>query len=80
MSVIIHEPEIEALIEERMATGAFSSVEAVLLHALKAAPVAVPPNYGPSRSLIEVCAMVQGLTDDLDLSRDPSPGRPVSFA
>ena len=39
MSVIIHEPEIEALIEQRMASGAFPSVEAVLLHALKSAPV-----------------------------------------
>jgi hypothetical protein len=39
MSVVIHEPEIEALIEQRMATGAFQSVEAVLLHALKSAPV-----------------------------------------
>ena len=38
MSVIIHEPEIEALIEQRMATGAFPNVEAVLLHVLKSAP------------------------------------------
>lgn len=82
MSVIIHQPEIEALIEQRMATGAFRDVEAVLLHALKSAPEPVAP---PSRSraplsLVEVCAMVQGMTDDLDLTRDPSPGRPVSFA
>ena len=39
MSVIIHEPEIEALIEQRMATGVFPNVEAVLLHALKSAPI-----------------------------------------
>jgi hypothetical protein len=38
MSVIIHQPEIEALIEQRMATGAFPDVEAVLLHALKSSP------------------------------------------
>ena len=33
MSVKIHQPEIEALIEERMASGAFHDVEEVLIHA-----------------------------------------------
>ena len=44
MSVVIHEPEIEALIEQRMATGAFPSVEAVLLHALKTSPAPAVEN------------------------------------
>ena len=39
MSVVIHQPEIEALIEQRMASGAFHDVEEVLLHALKSAPI-----------------------------------------
>jgi hypothetical protein len=39
MSVIIHQPEIEALIQQRMATGVFPNVEAVLLHALKSSPM-----------------------------------------
>jgi hypothetical protein len=82
MSVIIHQPEIEALIEQRMATGAFADVEAVLLHALESAPIptSAQPEFPEKLSLVEVCAMVQGLTEDLDLTRDPSPGRPVSFA
>ena len=37
MSVIIHQPEIEALIQQRLDTGAFHDVEDVLLHALKSA-------------------------------------------
>ena len=39
MSVIIHQPEIEALIQQRLDTGAFHDVEDVLLHALKSAPI-----------------------------------------
>jgi hypothetical protein len=39
MSVEIHQPEIEALIEQRMASGGFHTVEDVLLFALKTAPV-----------------------------------------
>jgi len=82
MSVEIHQPEIEALIQQRMASGAFQDVEAVLLHALKSAPIpqAAPPKAGKKQSLVEVCAMVRGLTEDIDFSRDPSPGRPVNLS
>jgi len=31
-------------------------------------------------SLVEVCAMVRGLADDIDFSRDPSPGRPIDLS
>ncbi len=79
MSIEIHQPEIEALIQQRMASGAFQNVEEVLLHALKSAPIptAAPENPSQTRSLVEVCAMVRGLMEDVDLSRDPSPGRAV---
>jgi plasmid stability protein len=30
-------------------------------------------------NLVEVCAMVQGLTDDLDFGRNPSNGRPIEL-
>ena len=32
------------------------------------------------QSLVEVCAMVRGLTDDVDFSRNPSTGRPVDLS
>jgi hypothetical protein len=32
------------------------------------------------RSLVEVCAMVSGLTDDVDFNRSPSTGRPVDLS
>jgi plasmid stability protein len=31
-------------------------------------------------SLVEVCAMVRGLTDDIDFSRNPSTGRPIDLS
>jgi hypothetical protein len=31
------------------------------------------------KSLVEICAMVRGLTDDIDFSRDPSTDRPVEL-
>jgi hypothetical protein len=34
---------------------------------------------GQERSLEEVFAKIRGLADDLDLSRDPSPGRDVAL-
>ena len=33
-----------------------------------------------ARNLVEVCAMVRGLADDLDISRNPSAGRPVDLS
>jgi len=43
MIVEIHQPEIERLIEQRMASGAFHDVEEVLPHALTAAPFPAAP-------------------------------------
>ncbi len=35
MTIEIHQPEIEALIQQRLQSGAFHDVEEVLLHALR---------------------------------------------
>jgi hypothetical protein len=43
MTIEIHRPELEALILERMKSGAFQNVEDVLMQALKSAP---PPAEG----------------------------------
>jgi hypothetical protein len=78
VTIEITQPETEALIEQRMATGAFRDVEDALLQALKAAPPPEParPVVQKERSLVEVCAMVRGLADGLDFSRNPSTSRP----
>jgi hypothetical protein len=33
-----------------------------------------------AKSLVEVCAMVRGLTDDVDFSRNPDTGRPIDLS
>ncbi len=82
MTIEIHSAETEALIEQRMATGTFHDVEDVLLDALKSAPSPQKSTQQPaqSKTLVEVCAMVRGLIDDIDITRDPSPGRSVDLA
>jgi hypothetical protein len=39
----------------------------------------VPAESRPKRTYLEVCAKVRGLAEDLDISRDPSPGRDVDL-
>ena len=39
MAIEIHKPELEALIRERMKSGAFQNVEDVLMQALKSSPL-----------------------------------------
>ena len=48
MTIEIHRPELEALIRERMKSGAFQNVEDVLMQALKAAPVPDEKGAGAS--------------------------------
>ena len=42
MTIEIHRPELEALLRERMKSGAFESIEEVIMQALEAAPVPEP--------------------------------------
>jgi len=70
VTIDIQQPELEALIRLRMETGRFKSVEDVLLDALRPSSSA-ETQPTPERNLVEVCAMVSGLSDGLDFSRDP---------
>ena len=48
MTIEIQRPELEALIHERMKTGAFKNVEDVLMEALRASPPSGEKDAGPS--------------------------------
>ncbi len=85
MSVEIQQPEIEALIRQRMASGAFHDVEEVLIHALKSAPqpASTPPlgkTFG--KRLVDAFAEAREILGDVevDFPRDASPGRPVDVS
>jgi hypothetical protein len=51
MTIEIQRPELEALIRERMESGAFQNVEDVLMQALKASPANSPAGCRTSRHL-----------------------------
>lgn len=81
MTIEIHRPELEALILQRMESGAFDSVEDVILQALKSLP-ASDVTLNPitrDRRLDEMFAVVRGLADDLDFSRNPSMDRSIQL-
>jgi len=50
MTIEIHQPEIEALIQQRLQSGAFHDVEAVLLHALRTSELPTKVSSIPART------------------------------
>jgi hypothetical protein len=86
MNIEIHQPELEALIQQRMASGRFQSIEDVLMQALKSSPETAEPENGsgPKRSLAELFQPIRGLLTDEEVDtifrRDPSPGRSVDLS
>lgn len=82
MTIEVHQPELEALIQQRMASGAFQDVEEVLMHALRSS--SVPGNSLESepvgrKSLAQLFAESPFRGTDLDFPRDPSPLRRVDL-
>jgi hypothetical protein len=80
-------PEVKAALA-RQAAAQGREVESYVASLLAEA---VHPNAGSGtnaqqqkregrKSLVEVCAMVRGLTDDVDFSRDPDTGRTVDLS
>ena len=49
MIIDIHKPELETLIRERMASGAFQNVEDVLMRPLKSSPAVEQPAAPPRK-------------------------------
>ena len=78
MTIEIHRPELEALILERMKSGAFQNVEDALLQALKSAPPPAESAGGPEACAHTgaelVAAMQASPYQDIDLT--PQPYRP----
>ena len=78
MNIQITRPEVEALINERLESGAFKDAEDVILQALQSSEPEAKP--GPSgKSLVDVFEQIRGLADDVVFSRNPSTGRPIDL-
>ncbi|MGC2109314.1 MAG: hypothetical protein WA655_07335 [Candidatus Korobacteraceae bacterium] len=82
MTIEIHKPELEALIRERMKSGAFQDVEDVLIQALKPSPTAAQEDAGSGRTGAELVAAMRASPYreiDLEAGRDRMPVRDVAF-
>ena len=76
MTIQITKPEVEALINQRLQSGAFKDAEDVILQALQSSP---PPaaEAPPAKDLEELFAPLRGL--NIEFTRNPSKGRPVDL-
>jgi hypothetical protein len=75
-------PEVQAELA-RQAASSGKPVEDYVVSLLEEAvhlPAETTAIAEKPKNLVEVCAMVRGLTDDLDFSRNPSTGRPVDLS
>jgi hypothetical protein len=83
MTIEIHKPELEALIRERMKSGAFHDVEDVLIQALKSAPPAAEEEEdAPDKTGAQLVAAMQASPyREIDLApgRDHMPVRDIAF-
>ncbi len=83
MNIEIYQPELEALIREHMASGAFRDVEEVLLYALKSAPASAQTKFASPasrKSLAQLSAESPFKGTEMEFPRDNAPLRPVDLS
>jgi hypothetical protein len=79
VNVIIEIPESSAARFQKQAEARGLTVDRWLLELAEQNAPAVPGDAGQKPTLAKVCAKVRGLGDDLDIVRDPSPGRDLAL-
>jgi hypothetical protein len=81
VKIEIHRPELEALIIERMKSGAFEDIEDVLMQALKCSPDPTKKEYALRTGADLVAAMQASPYREIDIqpTRDCMPVRDVTF-
>jgi len=79
MTIEIHQPELEAIIRQRMDSGRFESPVDVIAEALRLSEPESTSPHEPAKSLKEAFARARGLGEGVDFSRNRSTGRPVDL-
>jgi hypothetical protein len=70
MTIQITRPEIEALINQRLQSGAFKNAEDAILQALQsAAPTKPAREASPAKDIVELFAPLRGLNLDFGRNR-----------
>lgn len=75
------QPEIEqGLLTQAQARGVSPTdyVREIVSREAHVSKAAAPPRTG--QDLVDICARVRGLADELNITRDFSPGRPVDLS
>ena len=80
MTIQITRPEVEAMIRQRLRTGAFKDAEDVIWHALRSSPPEPATAQSLEKVLREVFESIRGLADDVDFGRNPSTGRAIDLS
>jgi hypothetical protein len=79
MTIEIHKPELEALIHERLKSGAFEDVEDVLMQALRGSAI---PSAKETRTGADLVAVMQACPHkdvDFEPKKITMPTRDVTF-
>ena len=82
MTIEVHHPELEALIQTRLDTGIFENVEDLLIQALKSSPSPVQKQALPQLTGAALVAAMQSSPYkeiDLEPSRPHMPVRDIVF-
>jgi hypothetical protein len=83
MAIQITNPEVEALINQRLQSGGFKDAEDVVWQALQSSPpeaAATPPkNAGPAKDLVDLFAPLRGPNIDFESDRSKDTGRNVKL-
>ena len=80
MTIEIHQPRLEALIEQRMASGNFQTVEDLLLQMLETSPSDdLDSEPAGRKSLAQLFAESPFRGMDIEFPRDNSPMRPLDL-
>ena len=86
MTIEIHQPELETLIRQQMASGAFRNMDELLTKALGALeePVLAGSRGSEARNFADLSEPVRGLLSDEEVDtlfrRTPSVSRPLDLA
>ena len=83
MTIQITRPEIEALITQRLQTGAFKDAEDVVFQALQSSPAQTAPTATgkgtPAKDMVELFAPLRGLNIDFESDRSKDTGRDINL-
>jgi len=83
MTIQITNPQVEALINQRLQTGGFKDAEDVVFQALQSSPpnaaTTQPSQVSEAKNMFELFAPLRGLNIDFEADRKKDTGRDINL-